>query len=599
MGSGWVRPRALVLALVVGVATVVGAAGPAAAAPSATVAPSTGLRPGDTVTASGSGFAPDDVVTIAQCADGGGCAHPDGGVAPPTFAVATVAGDGTIGGSIRVAASIGGYGCRPTGCRVVISRLVGSEPTVVAEVPLTFVAPSPAVYVTPATGLLDRHPIQANAYGLDHGARYTLTQCGGTTVATCRTAADDDQGVPPTGQTVTAVADAYTAAKSRMRVFRELEVGEATYDCATVTCRVGVVDARGTLVASTPLGFAATGLYVWPQATLEVLPSASGLKDQQVLTLRVSGMNPWEGLGAGYALASIDLCFDAQPTGCLPGLAPDLQPIGRYYAIAIGPDGTGQGTFDLRRNFFWPPGELRDCAVEGCHLVVTQLVLQDSGNPETNRVPLVFAPEWAPWPNVDRFLTEGVEAIRGAPLAPAARSEMAAALTAHTLRGTAALVQAAGAGTPGDATVGEVTRLYRAFFGRRVETGGLGYWVGRLQAGDTVASIGRAFGGTAEFRAQYDGLGNAEVVTRAYANTVGRAPDPGGAAYWTDRLDRGLARSSLILHFARSAEFRAREANRVAVTRVTWGLLGRAPGPVELTLNPGTVVAGILAVLAP
>jgi hypothetical protein len=210
-------------------------------------------------------------------------------------------------------------------------------------------------------------------------------------------------------------------------------------------------------------------------------------------------------------------------------------------------------------------------------------------------VPLEFTPEWAPWPDVDRFIAEAVEPVRGAPLAPTARAEVAAALTAHTLRGNAAIVQAAAAGTPGDATVGEVARLYRAFFGRRVETGGLGYWSGRLQAGDPVTSVARAFGGTAEFRAQYDGLGNAEVVTRAYANTLGRAPDPGGAAYWTDRLDRGLARWALILHFARSAEFRAREANRVAVTRITWGLLGRAPGPVELTLNPGTVVAGLLA----
>jgi len=146
-----------------------------------------------------------------------------------------------------------------------------------------------------------------------------------------------------------------------------------------------------------------------------------------------------------------------------------------------------------------------------------------------------------------------------------------------------------------DSTIGEVTRLYTAFFGRRPDTAGLNYWVGRLRAGASATSVAQAYGATAEFRRQYDGLSNAAVVDRAYLRTLSRPAEASGRAYWIGRLDAGLSRAGLVQRFAQSAEFRVREAGHVTAATLTLGLLGRAPSAEEWTSAGLSLARALLA----
>jgi SpoIID/LytB domain protein len=109
---------------------------------------------------------------------------------------------------------------------------------------------------------------------------------------------------------------------------------------------------------------------------------------------------------------------------------------------------------------------------------------------------------------------------------------------------------------------GQIARLYLAYFLRAPDAGGLAHWVGRQQAGQSLASISGFFAGSPEFVARYGSLGNAAFVDLVYTNVLGRAPDAGGRAYWLGLLDsRRQGRGSVMLNFSESAEFKAKTGN--------------------------------------
>lgn len=100
-----------------------------------------------------------------------------------------------------------------------------------------------------------------------------------------------------------------------------------------------------------------------------------------------------------------------------------------------------------------------------------------------------------------------------------------------------------------------VRRLYRAFFLRDSDSGGLTYWAEQTQAGMQIEDIADFFATSTEFNQMYGNLSDREFVHRVYANVMGRAPDEGGYAYWVDRMRRGLTRGELMVGFSDSAEF--------------------------------------------
>ncbi|RZJ85413.1 MAG: DUF4214 domain-containing protein [Massilia sp.] len=89
------------------------------------------------------------------------------------------------------------------------------------------------------------------------------------------------------------------------------------------------------------------------------------------------------------------------------------------------------------------------------------------------------------------------------------------------------------------AHVAAVQQLYVAYFNRPADTAGLDYWtnVVAAQKGSTAA-VSAAFAAEAEYKTEYTGLSNADVVNKVYLNLFGRPAEDAGKAYWADLLDK-------------------------------------------------------------
>ena len=57
---------------------------------------------------------------------------------------------------------------------------------------------------------------------------------------------------------------------------------------------------------------------------------------------------------------------------------------------------------------------------------------------------------------------------------------------------------------------------------------------------------------------------NAQFVDYVYQHALGRAPDAGGKAFYTQQLDAGMSRGALVVDFSESAEHRVLAADLVA-----------------------------------
>ncbi|HSV79694.1 MAG TPA: DUF4214 domain-containing protein [Ramlibacter sp.] len=102
--------------------------------------------------------------------------------------------------------------------------------------------------------------------------------------------------------------------------------------------------------------------------------------------------------------------------------------------------------------------------------------------------------------------------------------------------------------------------LYVAFFDRVPEADGLAFWIGRVQAGQSIASIADAFYAAAllypSLTGYTAGMTHADFVQTIYRNVLGRTEgaDLEGLAYWTNGLETGTqTRGSLVTAILHSA----------------------------------------------
>jgi alpha-tubulin suppressor-like RCC1 family protein len=128
--------------------------------------------------------------------------------------------------------------------------------------------------------------------------------------------------------------------------------------------------------------------------------------------------------------------------------------------------------------------------------------------------------------------------------------------------------------------IAPAARLYFAYFLRIPDYAGLNFWIGHYRAGNSLESISDFFAASAEFQATYGALDNAAFVNLVYRNVLGRAPDPGGFAFWRGQLDAGsMTRGQVMLGFSESDEYREASESMVYVTMMYFGMLRRAPEP--------------------
>lgn len=119
-----------------------------------------------------------------------------------------------------------------------------------------------------------------------------------------------------------------------------------------------------------------------------------------------------------------------------------------------------------------------------------------------------------------------------------------------------------------DGNAGQAYRLYQAAFDRIPDIEGLGYWIDRLDAGDT-SLIGAAgsFLASREFADTYgtpQTVSDARYVELLYTHTLGRDYDQGGFDYWVDSLDTNTTnRADLLAFFSESDENKERVADAI------------------------------------
>lgn len=105
---------------------------------------------------------------------------------------------------------------------------------------------------------------------------------------------------------------------------------------------------------------------------------------------------------------------------------------------------------------------------------------------------------------------------------------------------------------------GQMYRLYQAAFARDPDAAGLGFWIKRLDAGQTdLFGAARGFIASNEFRTAYgapETVSNGAFVDLLYRNILGRAGEAGGTAFWNQRLADGASREQVLVSFSESAE---------------------------------------------
>jgi hypothetical protein len=130
---------------------------------------------------------------------------------------------------------------------------------------------------------------------------------------------------------------------------------------------------------------------------------------------------------------------------------------------------------------------------------------------------------------------------------------------------------------------GAVARLYNAYFGRYPDTSGFAYWLQSVRGGRRLSEIAQHFATSSEFVRTFGDLSNEEFVDTVYLNVLGRRADSGGRAYWVGRLDDGsLGRGRLMIDFSESSENRRRLRIPINVVLLYGLMVRRIPSRDEI-----------------
>jgi Ca2+-binding RTX toxin-like protein len=103
---------------------------------------------------------------------------------------------------------------------------------------------------------------------------------------------------------------------------------------------------------------------------------------------------------------------------------------------------------------------------------------------------------------------------------------------------------------------GQGFRLYQAALDRAPDAGGLKFHVSAIDSGLSLHDDAQIFLNSSEFQQKYGAnLSNENYVSALYNNTLHRAADAGGLAYWTNQLaTNSQDRASVLIGFSESAE---------------------------------------------
>ncbi len=101
-----------------------------------------------------------------------------------------------------------------------------------------------------------------------------------------------------------------------------------------------------------------------------------------------------------------------------------------------------------------------------------------------------------------------------------------------------------------------VDSIYQSVFGRAADPAGRDYWTERIVGGVTPAEVAILFYGSEEFYSSSGGV--AAYVTRLYQEILGREPEPDGFEFWVDQVEVNDDRLGIADSFYSSIESRRR-----------------------------------------
>jgi len=122
-----------------------------------------------------------------------------------------------------------------------------------------------------------------------------------------------------------------------------------------------------------------------------------------------------------------------------------------------------------------------------------------------------------------------------------------------------------------------VAQAYVAVLQREADYAGFRFYANQLLQGLSQQQMINFFVGSAEFQQKYGTLSDSDFVSQMYLAILLRPADSGGLAYWVNRLQTGMTRSQLVLNFMASTEFQTNAAiqNRILVSLFYFTLLDR------------------------
>jgi hypothetical protein len=122
---------------------------------------------------------------------------------------------------------------------------------------------------------------------------------------------------------------------------------------------------------------------------------------------------------------------------------------------------------------------------------------------------------------------------------------------------------------------------YLNLFGRPADSQGTTYWVQQMENGATQDQVAASLISSEEFLMKH-GSTNTQFVTGVYETVLHRAPDDGGLAYWTQRLNMATSRQTTHYDVA-TAFLSSNEAHQRDVDIIFAETLHRTPTDSERT----------------
>ncbi|MCB0957995.1 MAG: DUF4214 domain-containing protein [Acidimicrobiales bacterium] len=185
-----------------------------------------------------------------------------------------------------------------------------------------------------------------------------------------------------------------------------------------------------------------------------------------------------------------------------------------------------------------------------------------------------------PFSSLEAFVDVQVVTLHQRPVTGPARQALIDALRTGERTAGDELVELLGRGAAVE-RVEPLVRLYRAFFLRDPDRGGLDYWARRRAAGVRLVDVAERFARSSEFVRRYGALSDRAFVELVYRNVFDRNGDPGGISYWTRKVGAGTPRGTVMAQMSESSEHVGRSAPIVRPITAAFTMVGRLPTAAE------------------